>query len=56
MITPFNVIIFHGQQLLSILCYHFLMYIFCVIIFRALLFMISFDVIFFLNAGFFHYE
>ena len=51
MITPFNVIIFHGQQLLSFLCYHFPMYIFCVIIyviiFRLLSFMISFDVIIF---------
>jgi hypothetical protein len=45
MITPFNVIIFQGQQLLSFLCYHFPMYIFCVIIyviiFRALSFMIT---------------
>ncbi len=33
MITQFNVIIFHGKQLLSFLCYHFPMYIFCVIIY-----------------------
>ncbi len=49
MITPFHVIIFHIQLLLSFLCYHFPMYIFCVIIyviiFRVLSFMISFDVI-----------
>ncbi len=34
----FDVIIFHGQQMLSFLCYHFPLYIFCVI------FMLSFDV------------
>ncbi len=52
MITPFNVIIFHGQQLLSFYVIFFpCMYIFCVIIyfliFRALSFTISFDVIIF---------
>jgi hypothetical protein len=40
---------FHSQQLLSFLCYHFPLYIFCVIIyvifFKVLLFMLSFDVI-----------
>ncbi len=44
-----NVIIFHGQQLLSFLCYHFPLYIFCVVIyvifFRVLSFMLSFNVI-----------
>ncbi len=34
----FHVIIFLGQQMLSFLCYHFPLYIFCVI------FMLSFDV------------
>jgi hypothetical protein len=34
----FDVIIFHGQQMLSFICYHFPLYIFCVI------FMLSFDV------------
>jgi hypothetical protein len=29
----FDVIIFHGQQMLSLLCYHFPLYIFCVIIY-----------------------
>jgi hypothetical protein len=29
----FDVIIFHGQQTLSFLCYHFLLYIFCVFIY-----------------------
>jgi hypothetical protein len=29
----FDVIIFHGQQMLSFLCYHFLLYIFFVIIY-----------------------
>jgi hypothetical protein len=29
----FDVIIFHGQQMLSFLCYHFPLYIFCVIIY-----------------------
>ncbi len=29
----FDVIIFHGQQVLSFLCYHFPLYIFCVIIY-----------------------
>ncbi len=29
----FDVIIFHGQQMLSFLCYHFPFYIFCVIIY-----------------------
>ncbi len=33
----FDVIIFHGQQMLSFLCYYFPLYIFCVI------FMLSFD-------------
>jgi hypothetical protein len=33
MITPFNVIICHCRQLLSFLCYHFPLYIFCVIIY-----------------------
>jgi hypothetical protein len=51
MITPFNVIIFPGQQMLSFLCHHFPIYILCVIIyviiFRVLSFMISFDVIIF---------
>ncbi len=43
----FDVIVFHGQQMLSFLCYHFPLYIFIiyVIIFRVLSFMISFDVI-----------
>ena len=47
----FDVVIFHGQQMLSFLCYHFPLYIFCVIIyyiiFRVLSFMLSFDVIIF---------
>jgi hypothetical protein len=29
----FDIIIFHGQQMLSFLCYHFPLYIFCVIIY-----------------------
>jgi len=29
----FNVIIFHGQQMLSFICYHFPLHIFCVIIY-----------------------
>ncbi len=29
----FDVIIFHGQQTISFLCYHFPLYIFCVIIY-----------------------
>ena len=29
----FDVIIFHGQQMISFLCYHFPLYIFCVIIY-----------------------
>ncbi len=32
-IISFDVIIFHGQQMLSFLCYHFPFYIFCVIIY-----------------------
>jgi hypothetical protein len=53
---PFNVIIFHGQQIFPFLCYHFPLYIFCVIIhviiFRMLSFMLSFDVITYLVLSF----
>ena len=31
--VSFDVVIFHGQQMLSFLCYHFPLYIFCVIIY-----------------------
>ncbi len=46
MITPFKVIIFHGQQLVSFSHVHICVIIY-VIIFRPLSFMISFDVIIF---------
>ncbi len=32
-LLSFDVIIFHGQQMISFLCYQFLLYIFCVIIY-----------------------